>query len=232
MKTWRAFSVLAILALLAVPVSAFATENGGGVDVTIDGSSFFQDGTEDPLARLHEAWILPCGEEYESDAWVYYYDFPHPDETWVDMGFPIAVVSYNWHYTEAGNGDYDGEVYGECFEAHTVIPKMYLYTSETGFYTDPEWFDGAVNTCVIVSDLGPASVGRIEALCGSVPVDINLTCAKPVDQLTPTDFRGHWSCDKAQRPYGEGRLDLFSSDGGGGKGTLYYVWSVVHQGHK
>ena len=124
MKRRFAFtSVLVIAAMLLAAVPAAAENGDGGVDVLIDGNSFFPNGTEDPLARLHEAWVLPCGADPEAeDSWYYYYEYPHPDETWTSMAdytegeftANIAAIEYSWHYGEAGGDDYWGYVEGSC----------------------------------------------------------------------------------------------------------------------
>lgn len=141
---------------------------------------------------------------------------------------PTGTMTWPSGYSETMTADVIVKD-SDCIQARLVIPMMYLYTSGAGFYTNPD--GGVVNTCSIVSDLGPAGQERIISLCASVPVDINLTCAKPVWQMNPGDFRGYWGCDRAQRAFGEIRLPLFSSDGGGGKGTLFHVW-MLHQAHK
>ncbi len=227
MKKTKLAALIAIAALLIVVLPAAADNgNGGGVSVTVDGSMFYQDGTEDPLARLHDAWILPCGEDPEGEAWVYYYVFPHPDETWTDMGFDIAIVDYSWHYDEGGGPDFYDTAFGSCAdEDEVVIPMMWLLTRGAPGESPP---------CILISETHP-SRERQMALCFSNQavweplgfydpawVADNAPCAGPVSKSS--DNRGSWVCDGAMHTYNGARLPLFSEDGGGGKGTLYAVY--------
>lgn len=203
--------------LLAGIVTISAGANGlGDVNVIIDRYRWYYDGTESPLARLHDAMIFPC----DGSEAIPYYTYPHGDNVWIKMGFDIARVEFTWHYGTGGGADFSGTAYGSC-GGTVIIPNVLLYTSTTGFFTNQG--GGLVNTCTIVSDL-PASVERITALCGSAPEDIQLTCAGPVKKLYLADTTGFWQCDPDLQILGEARLPLFDPDGGTGLGTLYHVY--------
>jgi hypothetical protein len=194
-----------------------AAANGlGGVSVIVDSRRWYYDGSESPLARLHEATIFPC----DGSKGIHYYIFPHGDNVWIKMGFEIARVEYSWHYGTGGGPDFSGTAYGSC-GGTVIIPNVLLYTSEDGFFINEG--GGVVNTCTIVSDL-PASVERIRALCKYAPADIRLTCAGPVKKLSMADMRGFWQCDPDLQMLGEARLPLFDPEGGTGSGTLYRVY--------
>ena len=209
MRTKASF-VLAILAILALPLTAAASGGNGGVTVLVNGTQFFQNGTEDPLARLHDAWILPCGADPEAeDAWVYYYVYPHPDETWVDMGFPIAIVDYSWHYDEGGGADFFDVAEGSCAPDLVALGMMYLSTSVEGFYISS--IDGlAVNTCPVISDVGYPSPERVEAVCGSLPADIQRNVCYGTVWDTGGD-RAIWTCNGLVHEYGE-RIQYVRND--------------------
>jgi hypothetical protein len=180
------------------------------VTVIVDGTRFFQDGTEDPLARLHDAWILPCGADpYDEGAWYYYYVYPHPDETWTDVGFQIALVDYSWHYGEAGGSDYFDYAEGSCGPDLITLGMMYLSTSEEGFYNSS--IDGlAVNTCSVISDAGFPSTERVQAVCGSLPADIQRNrCYAPV--YDDGSDRATWACNGLVHSYGE-RIQYVRND--------------------
>jgi len=145
MKLKRLIPLLVVLATLLLVTTAFAGGGGGGVEVIVDGNEFWQDGTEEPTARLHDAWVLPCGADPEDQgAWVYYYQWTHPDETWTDMGFPIQIVSYSWHYGLGGGGDFFDVAFGKCATIKAscpdcgdveIIESIYVY-DELGVKTD------------------------------------------------------------------------------------------------
>jgi hypothetical protein len=190
--------------------------SGGGVTVIIDWTRFYINGTENPVVRLHDAIIYPC----DGGKPIGFYNFPHPDDVWINMGFKIARVEYTWHYGNGGGPDSAGIAYGTC-RGKEIIPNVLLYSSQSGFFRTED--GGVVNTCTIVSDL-PASVDRLSALCGSTPDDLKLECNGPVKQLNKNDWLGYWQCDPNLRIWGEARLPLFDSEGGTGVGSLYRVY--------
>lgn len=216
MKLFLSVSLCVIVLLLTFAVFDVQAVSGGGVTVNIDWTRFYVNGTENPVARLHEAWIYPCS----GGSPIHYYSYPHPDDVWINMGFKIARVEFSWHYGLGGSPDITGIAYGTC-HGKEIIPNVHLYSSLSGFFTTQD--GGLVNTCTIVSNL-PASIDRLTALCGSTPDDIKLECNGPVKQLNKTDYEGYWQCDPNLRLWGESRLSLYSSGGGAGKGTLYNVY--------
>jgi hypothetical protein len=142
--------LLIVVALFAfVALSAFVTPPT--VTVTVNGSQFYQHGVG---ARLHDAWVYPCsgGEP------VYYYVYPHPNDTWTNMDFQIKEVDYTWHYGTDGNPDYQGVAYGNC-ETGVKLTKMYVYYSEKPFF-------GETNTLWIFSSVGIPSVDIVKAWAG------------------------------------------------------------------
>ena len=184
MKRYIAIAVLFLAAILTISAGA----NGlGGVTVIVDRWRWYYDGTESPLARLHDATIFPC----DGSKGIYYYTYPHADNVWIHMGFDIARVEYSWHYGSGGGPDFSGTAFGSC-GGTVIIPNVLLYTSVSGFFTNEA--GGLVNSCTIVSEL-PASVERITSLCGSAPEDLRLTCAGPVKKLYMADMTGFWQCD-------------------------------------
>jgi hypothetical protein len=216
--------MVVLIAITAVP--AYADDGGnGGVKVLVDGSRFWQDGSEDPLARLHDAFVYPCSGEEPS----YYYAWPHPDESWTDMGFRIANVEYSWHYDLGGGADYFGVANGSCRDLKVVIPNMYLLTRG-----DPgEW-----PPCFLISETYP-SVDRQSALCFSDEefwgplgfydpdwvADSEDNCAEPV-YFDGIKNYGEWGCDGLMQQYHGVRLPLYSEDGN----NLWEVY-LTHLSH-
>lgn len=217
MKRFIPITLFLIVLLAATFVLDGQAAPGSPVTVIIDWTRFYVDGSESPVARLHEAWIFPC----DGGKAIHYYVYPHPDDVWVNMGFKIARVEYTWHYGIGGGPDSASVAYGTC-QGKEVIPKVFLYSSESGFFTNQD--GGLVNTCTIVSDL-PASIERITALCASTPTDMKLECNGPVKQLAKDDWAGYWPCDPNLRLWGEARLPLFDPEGGTGTGTLFRVYT-------
>lgn len=200
------FLVILASLILVVPAFAFSVNGGGYVDVVVDGSRFWQDGTEEPIARLHDAMIYFC----DGSQPMYYYEWygggdGHPDETWFDTGKRIAYLDYWWHYDYGGGADFGPvRVYGNCGNDDVVVSHMYLLTSETGFPRSDEFVN---HTCSIVSEVGPPSTDRIVDLCNGLPDDFERVC--DADVIDDGTDMGRWGCDGMLSEQGERRLYLY-----------------------
>jgi hypothetical protein len=202
MKTrTKVASVLAVAALLVGAVPAFA--DGPDVVVTIDGNTWHYDGTENPLARLHNAWILPCGADPQrNESWKYYYVYPHPDNITVVEDFRIAAVYYTWHLGPNGREDNYGYATVTCDGSPNPLVTMYVAYSKEPFF-------GQTHTITLMSELGPPSKDRVAYWAGVAP-DALPMYTFPCSDVVYDDGtdQGIFSCDVFLNSVGERRAWL------------------------